>query len=427
MARTAAKLAIEGGPKTVTIEAVDRWRRIGEEEIALVTEMLRREEISMAGGGVMAEFEREFAAYHGVEYALSQCNGTSCMHAAYFAAGVGPGDEVIVPSYTWGNMVSPILHTNGTPVFCEIDPHTLNADPEDIRKRITPRTKAICIVHIWGNVADMDSIMEIANQHNLIVIEDCSHAHGAEHRGCKVGTIGHIGCFSLQGSKCVVAGEGGAIITNDTELYERILILGHQGRAARDLVTDKYKFLGDMGLGWKYRAHPLAMGIAKIQLRKLDEVNAKRAEVFQHLDEGLRNLPGIEVLSSYPGTKRGGFYGYRLLYHPEQLGGLSRSKFIEALQAEGVPADSCRYSLQHLRPIFQNYDFYGKGCPFRCPHTVPREPYRLGDLPITENIYERLIALPVFTEPPEGLLDEYVEAFRKVTSAAERLLELQEA
>ena len=413
------ELALFGGPKAVTIEPTDKWKRIGAEEIALVVDMMEREELSCAGTGVMGEFERDFAAYYNVKYALSQNNGTSTLHCAYFAAGVGPGDEVIMPSYTWGNMVRPVLFTNGIPVFCEIDPHTLTVDPEDIRKKITPRTKAISVVHVWGNVADMDAIMEIAAEHNLIIIEDCSHAHGAEYKGKKVGTIGHIGCFSLQGGKAVSAGEGGAIITNDTELYERILICGHQGRVARDRVTDKYAFLGYMGLGWKYRAHPLAMAIAKCQLAKLDKLNEYRKSSFAYLDDALAQIPGIEVPSVYPGVKRGGYFESRWILHPEVVG-ISRDRFVEALQAEGVPCDVDRYDLEHLEPIYQ-YDFYGHGCPFHCPHVDQIRTYKKGDLPVTEDVHSRLIAMRAYTDPADGLLDMFIEAFRKVAANADQL------
>lgn len=417
----ASQLALFGGPKAVTMEPEDNWKRIGQEEIDLVVEMMEREEISSAGTGVMGEFERNFADYHGAKYCLSQNNGTSTLHCAYFAAGVGPGDEVILPAYTWGNMVRPVLFTNGIPVFCEIDPHTLTADPADIRKKITPRTKAISVVHVWGNVADMDAIMEIANEHNLIVIEDCSHAHGGEYKGRKVGTLGHIGCFSLQGGKTVTAGEGGAIITNDTELYERILICGHQGRVARDLVTDKYAFLGYMGLGFKYRAHPLAMGIAKVQLSKLDKLNEQRTKIFRYIDAGLGAIPGIEIPAVLPGVNRGGLFEHRWIMHPGKLGGVSRDRFVEALQAEGVPCCEDRYELQHLEPLYQ-YDFYGHGCPFHCPHVTENRVYKKGDLPITEEVHGRLIAMRVFTDPVDGLLDGIIEAFRKVAANANELL-----
>ena len=415
------KLAINGGKKTVTIEPKDRWKLIREEEIKLVTEMLQRDEISTPGTGVMKEFEEDFAKFIGRKYVLSQCNGTSTLDAAFFAVGVGPGDEVIVPSYTWHASVTPVVHNNGIPVFCEIDPHTLLVDPKDIERKITPQTKAICVVHLWGNVCKMDEIMEIAKKYSLSVIEDCSHAHGAEYNGKKVGTIGDIGCFSLQGSKPIVAGEGGVIVTDNLEYYERILIYGHYGRIQRDLITDKYRFLGDMGIGYKFRAHPLAMGIAKVQLTRLEEINQKRSRNVAYLDENLGKIKGIETISTYPLTKRGGFYGYKLIYHPEELDGVPREKFIQALQAEGVPVSTCRYPFLHLSPFFNGFNFNGKGCPFDCPWVKNKRYYRQGSLPITEDVHSRLLDLPVFTEPPTGLLDQFIEAFEKVTQNIDQL------
>lgn len=414
------ELALFGGKKAVTIAYVEGWKRISEREKQMVLEMLDREEITGVPQ-VVRDFEREFADYIGARYALSQCNGTSTLLAAYFAAGVGPGDEVIVPSYTWHASISPILHNNGIPVFCEIDPHTLTADPQDIGRKITPRTKVICVVHLWGNVAKMDEIMEIARKHDLVVIEDCSHAHGAEYDAKKVGSIGHIGCFSFQGSKAMVAGEGGIVVTNDTELYERLLICGHYGRIEEDLVTDRYRRLAPPGIGYKFRAHPLAMGIAKVQLSRLEELNRKRAANFAYLDRELGRLKGIETLSVYPKAKRGGFYGYRLIYHEEELR-VPIEKFMEALKSEGVDVGPCRYMINHLLPLYQGFNFHGKGCPYNCPHMEEYRPQGEGSLPVTEDVYRRLLALPVFTEPPEGMLEQYVEAYHKVVKNADRLM-----
>jgi len=411
-----SKLAINGGNKIVTIPQKDGWDQVTEEEISIVTDMLRRGELSSAGGGVMAKFEQEFAEFMGAKYCLSQNSGTSTLHSAYFAAGIGPGDEVIVPSYTWHATATPVLHTNGIPVFCEIDPHSLTVDPDDLKKRITPRTKAIAVVHVFGYVANMDAIMEVANEHDLIVVEDCSHAHGAEWDGRKVGTIGHIGCFSLQASKPIIAGEGGAIITDDTEFYERILILGHYGRIARDLITDKYKHLGNMGIGWKYRAHPLAVGIAKVQLARLNELNEKRGKIAQYWDEEFSKLPGIEPVYTYPKAKRGGYLGYLLIYHAEKLGELPQEKFMAALQAEGVSATEGFYKGDlHLQSLFNGFNFYGdRGCPFGCPHIDKVRKYEKGSLPVSESIGPKVFSLPVFTEPTNGLVEQYVDAFRKV-------------
>jgi dTDP-4-amino-4,6-dideoxygalactose transaminase len=316
------------------------------------------------------------------------------------------------------------LHTNGIPVFCEIDPHSLTVDPDDLEERITPRTKAIAVVHVFGYVANMDAIMAVAKEHGLIVVEDCSHAHGAEWDGKKVGTIGHLGCFSLQASKPVIAGEGGAIITDDTEFYERSLILGHYGRIARDLVTDKYRHLGNMGLGWKYRAHPLAVGIAKVQLSRLNELNDKRGQIAQYWDEELAKLPGIEPVYTYPKAKRGGYLGYLLIYHSEAVGGLPKEKFMAALQAEGVSVTDGFYQGDlHLQSLFNGFNFYGdRGCPFGCPHVDKVRRYETGSLPVSESIGPKVLSLPVFTAPPDGLVQQYVEAFRKVVENIDEII-----
>jgi len=420
-----AILAINGGPKTITVDVNDRWKLIQQEEIDLVVEMMRRDEISTSGGGVMKEAEEKFGKFLGRKYCLSQCNGTSTLMSAYFAVGIGAGDEVIVPCYTWHAQVSPILHTHGIPVFCEIDPCNLTMDPEDLKKRITPRTKAISVVHLWGNIANMDAIMAIALEHNLVVIEDCSHAHGGEYGGKKVGSIGDIGCFSFQGTKAIVGGEAGFIVTDNVEYYERILILGHYGRIERDLITDKYRFLIPMGIGYKFRAHPLAMGIAKVQMDRLNEINRRREAVFRILDEGLSAIPCIKVLSVNPKTKRGGFYGYRVIYHQEKLDGISRSLFLKALQAEGVPATECRYPILHTHPLYNGYNFFGPNCPYGPLDAFERQRYGWGSMPVSEKVYENLIALPVYTDPPDGLLKQIIKAFEKVAENKRELISSQ--
>jgi perosamine synthetase len=416
------KLALNGGEKSVTLPIAERWKKIQQEEIDLVVEMLKRGEISTPGGGVMEDTENDFAAYFGSKYCLSQCNGTSAMFSAYFACGVGPGDEVLIPSYTWHASVSPVVHSNGIPVFCEIDPKTLCVDPKDIERKITSRTKAISLTHIWGNPCEMDEIMAIAERHGLKVVEDASHAHGAEWGGKKIGTIGHVGVFSLQGSKPLAAGEGGIIITDDPELYDRILILGHQGRINnRTLQTEKYNHLAPQGYGYKFRANPLSMAIAKMQLKRIDKVNAMRQATWDKYDAGLRACKGVRVVEKYPKAKRGGFYEYRAIYSPEELGGLPLTNFRMALEAEGVPISPDRYQMNHLHPAFNTEDIYGKGCPLDCPHAVDRKIWEKGSLPVTEDIFPRLFSLPSYTDPTPGLLDQITQAFRKVTEHADEI------
>jgi len=424
------RLALEGGPRAVTVRHVDHYPQITEAEIAAVVAVMRAGQISIGDGtGVIGELERNFSSMVGTRYALAQCNGTSCLHSAFFAGGVGFGDEVIVPSYTWHASISPILHCGGTPVFCDIDPRTHTADPGDIKRRITPRTKAIAVTHVYGNVAEMDAIMAVAREHNLIVIEDASHAHGATYDGKQVGSIGHIGCFSLQGSKPVTGGEAGIITTNDTELYERILILGHYGRISKDLVTDKYRDLHSIGLGIKYRAHPLACAMANVQLKRLPELNQKRRACFAVLDEGLSRIPGIHPVQVLPRAERGGLLAYTATYDPDEAGA-SLVAFLTALQAEGAATTPAitpyGYGRMHLEPVFNDFPFEGFGGPWGSRGGDNRRPHPPGSLPVSERVAETVFWLPAFTEPEPGLLEQYIEAVEKVVHQAARAAALVE-
>jgi perosamine synthetase len=419
------RLALEGGPKAVTLPNVDRYPQITEAEIAAVVEVMRSGQISIGdGSGVIGELERNFAAMVGTRYALAQCNGTSCLHSAFFAAGVGSCDEVIVPSYTWHASISPILHCGGTPVFCDIDPRTHTADPHDIARKITSRTKAVAVTHVYGNIAEMDAIMEVANKHGLIVIEDASHAHGGTYDGKQVGSIGHIGCFSLQGSKPVTGGEAGIITTNDTELFERILILGHYGRIAKDLVTDRYRELHNIGLGVKYRAHPLACAMANVQLKRLPELNAKRRAVFAELDAGLRQIPCIHPVEVLPRAQRGGLLAYTATYDAEAAGA-SLFAFLTALQAEGVSTAPTitpfGYGRMHLEPVFNEFPFTGLGGPWGSAGGDNRRVNKPGSLPVSERVAASVFWLPAMTEPEPGLLQQYIQAAAKVVANAKRL------
>jgi perosamine synthetase len=418
------KLALHGGPRAVTWQRDDPWPIIGEEEIQAVAELMRTGRISIGNGtGPVGEFEERFAAYTGAKYALMHNNGTAALHAGFYAVGVEPGDEVIVPSYTWHATAGAVVTANAVPVFCESDPKTLNLDPEDVARRVTPRTKAIAVVHMWGNVADMDSVTEIARKHGLAVVEDCSHAHGATWRGKHVGTMGDVGCFSLQGSKVAVAGEGGVLITGNPKYYDRALLLGSHGRIQKDALFEEDRQY-PTGFGLKYRPHPLGAAIAVEQLKHLDEWNASRKANYEYLMDGLRDLPHIGVTETLPQAERGGYYGTRILYHREQFADIPRETFIEALRAEGVECDLERYVLLHLTPFYRDRQrAYESFCAAALSSEVPVVPYKRGDLPVTEDMYDRLVVLPVFTKPQFELLDQYIRAFRKIFIRVEELKE----
>lgn len=416
-------LAIFGGHKSVTLSTADRWRKVQREEIDLVVELMERGEISLGYGGIISEFEEAFASYIGARYCIAVNNGTNGLFSAYFAVGVGPGDEVIVPSYTWHATVAPIIHSGAIPVFCEISPINLCADPEDIERKITPRTKAIAVTHLWGNPADMDAIMGISQRYGIPVIEDASHAHGAEWGGKKVGTIGDIGVFSLQGSKPLAGGEAGVVVTNNSEYYDRMIVLGHHGRLFSEVLTsDKYKHLFPQGIGFKFRASPLAIAIARVQLKRLDEVNRRRAATWAAYTEGLKGCDAVRPVPGLPKAKPGGFYEYRLVYQPEATGGVPVEKFVEALRAEGVPTDHDRYALTHLHPFFsRRWGFENVGF-LNCPQSAACKLWARGDLPVTESIHARLLSLPSYTDPEPGLIEQITSAFWKVAKRASDLV-----
>lgn len=421
------ELALLGGPRAVRTRfdplAHPRFAQMNEEvrrrTVEAVDRLMREGRTSIPdGSGVVAELEERFAAWVGTRYALAQCNGTSTLHAALYALGVGPGDEVIVPSYTWVASVSPIIASRAVPVFCEVDPQTLCADPADIERRVTERTRAVIVVHLWGHPADMDAVLQVARSRGIGVVEDCSHAHGALYKGRPVGSIGDVGCFSLQGSKPLSAGEGGMLVTNDPDLYDRALALGHQGRPASRHVTGRFAKYAFTGLGFKYRIHPFAAAMALVGLDYIDEKNALRAQYLGRLTRRLEGVPGMQVLHTREGCVRGGFYEYRALCRPEDLGGLPTARYIDALAAEGVPVRPERYTLQHLEPAFRGDEepFPGGSGSLR------RRVWRKGDLPVTEALYERLLAFPPDIYQ-EDLIEEIGRAAEKVASHLEELAE----
>jgi len=426
------QLAIKGGPPAVKEDhpEVFKWPVFGEEELQVIKDLLEGKEKNIYSE--IENFERDFMKYIGAKYVLAHNNGTSSIHSACFAIGVGPGDEVIVPSHSWILNIMPIIASHGIPVFCDIDPKTLTADPNDIEKRITPRTKAIIVVHTYGHPADMDPIMEIAEKHEIAVIEDCSHAHGAEYKGKKVGTIGDVGCFSMQASKLLPAIEGGVMVTNNEKYYERAVILGHYERTP-SLKNEGYRKLGHgirgiIGLsggcfGYKYRIHPIAAAITRVQLKHLDERNEIRRRNMEYISKGLLGLKTVEP--PYVSSKvKMAWLVYLLRYNQENAKKIRRSLFVKALKAEGVRIEEeGAYRPFHMTNIMQLRDIYGKGCPWSCPHVERIPEYVLETLPVTESINEKLMSLTVFANPtPKEFMDSYIEAFHKVERNIDQLV-----
>ena len=420
------KLAILGGPPAVRVEAKENWPVPKERIKQAVNALIDNDIWSQSGEGVPLELERRFAEYIGTDFCLLQHNGTSTLWAAYYAVGVKRGDEVIHPCYTWICAISPAVHMGARPVFCEIDPETLLIDPDDVEKRITPRTKAISVVHLYGNVCDMDAIMEIAQRHNIAVIEDASHAHGAEWDGQKVGSIGDVGCFSMQGTppggKALPAGEAGLITTNDRRLYERILLFCHLNRrgVAEEFTNPLYREMAPTNLGLKFRAHPWAAAAALVMLDSLDYRNQKRMEYMMKIYRALEKIRGIDPVKILPKAKPGGFYGgMHMLYRPEELENLPVERLIEALEAEGVDMKHRGYGLTHRLKLFsEGFDIYGDGGPL----TGDYPGYPEGSLPISEEVHNRILGMPTFIHETPGYSDQVIEAMKKVTENYRELL-----
>jgi dTDP-4-amino-4,6-dideoxygalactose transaminase len=394
----------------VTYPELDRWQQVGEAEARVAYEMTLRNELS-GGTPTVREFEATWREWTGSKYAITVTNGTMALYSAYFGLGVGPGDEVICPTYTWICSISPALMLGARPVFCESDPESVLLDPADVRRRITDKTRAIVAVHLWGNVCDMDALMEISEEMGVPVIEDCSHAHGATYRRRPVGTIGAVGCWSLQGSKPVSAGEGGVIATDDLDLFERACILGQVNRLGGvDLATERYQDLQPYGIGLKTRAHPLGIGIAQVQLGRLPELNERRRRYIEDVEAGLGEVPGLRPVKVYDGVQRGGFYGFPMLHVPEESG-VSTEAFVAALKGQGLPATGSPYPLLHTLPLFrEGFDLYTRG---RGPLCGDYQGYTEGDLPVSEEMVERLVFLPGLSDPIPDAAERVVEAIRR--------------
>jgi len=241
------KLALLGGEKTVKGENLElfKWPIVNEEMEKKVLDVLRKG--NMSGTDITKEFEKQFADWYGVKYALGTNNGTSALHCAFYGIGIGPGDEVICPSITYWASCMPVFSLGGTVVFADVDFNSLCIDPDDIERKIGENTKAIIVVHYCGYPADMDKIMKVAEKHKLKIVEDCSHSHGTLYKGKLTGTFGDVSAFSLMSRKSFAIGEGGIMLTNDKEIYERAITFGHYERHS-ELTIDYLK--KGAGLPW---------------------------------------------------------------------------------------------------------------------------------------------------------------------------------
>ncbi len=295
-------------------------------------------------GPETAEFLRRFSEMQGGGYAVAMANGTVTMEVALRAAGIGWGDEVIVPAYTFQATAAAPMAAGAIPVIVDIDPETYCIDPEAVEAAITERTRAIMLVHLGAQMADMDAIMEIAERHDLIVVEDCAHAHGAQWRGEGAGTIGHFGSFSLQSSKILTAGEGGMLLCRTPELAELAASVIDCGRA-KDAAQENFT------MGANYRMTELQAALGNVALERFPEQAREREEMAAYMDEALSEVPGVRVLRRDPRHNKRSFYRYILAIDPQVFQNTHEAVCF-ALDGEGVPC-WVGYEAMHHYELFQ--------------------------------------------------------------------------
>ncbi len=420
------KLAIMGGPLSVSQEYDDmfRWPIITDEDKEAVLDVLDR--CAMSGRDVTVKFEEEFAAWQGTEYALAFNNGTAALHAAMFGCGVGVGDEIICPSITYWASAIQVFSLGGTIVFADIDPKTLCIDPDDIEKKITNNTKAIMVVHYLSHPADMDRIMHIAKKHNLKVIEDVSHAQGGLYKGKKLGTFGDVSAMSLMTGKAFAIGEGGMLVTNNREIYERAIAFSHYERF--DSKIDNQYLRNFAGLpmgGYKYRMHQLSSAVGRVQLKYYDERCAQIRKAMDYFWDLLKGIPAIRPhrVSEESGSNMAGWYLPYAFYDKDALGGLSITSFTKAIRAEGIPdcIAGCNYPL-HTHPVFQTCDIYGHGKPTRISNS--KEDIRNYDqnLTVSEKIGRLVFSVPWFKHFNPVIIEKYASAYINVVDNYRELL-----
>lgn len=407
-----SKLAIDGGNavRNTPLPSVNdaSGHDFNDEEINLVLETLKSGRLNYTCGNRVTTLENNFADYFGVNHCIASSSGTASIHIAVGAIGIEPGDEVIVPPITDIGTVIGILYQNAIPVFADVDPETFTLDPEGVSKRITEHTRAIIAVHLLGNACDMDGILQVAKEHNLFVIEDTAQAYLTQYKGKIVGTMGTLGCFSLQQSKHMTAGDGGLTITNDHELAKRCKLFSDKG-------WERPFYNNVLFLAPNYRMPELQAAVAIAQLNKLkDDVNLRRRLAYE-LTEYISDLPGVippvvreEVSHSY--------WEYAIRLDRDFID-ISVYEFGDALSAEGIPCLPGYTQLpMYLYPIFQNRRFYGNSnCPHGCKPYGHDVFYTPGLCPNAEEILKNIIVFPWNAHYSLEDVKDIGTAIRKVT------------
>lgn len=422
MTTTTEAPAILGGPKCVADAdpSLFRWPIVTSEDEQAVLDVLRAG--AMSGIDITMKFEAEFAAWQGSQYALCCCNGTASLLAAMFGIGLGAGDEIIGPTMTYWASLLPALQLRAIPVLADIDLNTFCIDPDDLERRITPRTKAVVVVHQFGHPCDMDRIMPIVRKHGLKLIEDLSHAQGGLYKGRRLGSFGDVAAMSLMSGKSFAIGEGGMLITNHRLVYERATAFGHYLRTKpeRGIITDAWlqQFAGLPLGGVKHRVNQTASAMGRVQLKYYDARCAEIRRGMNRFWDLLEGCPGLRPhrVNEAEGSTMAGWYAAAGVYIAEELGGVPSTEFAAAVQAEGgiCGAYAGNAGLLHIHPLLRTADIYHEGKPTGQAAAGPVPPMDGKGYPNAMQFAARCLTIPWFKHDNQAAIEQHAGAYRKV-------------
>jgi dTDP-4-amino-4,6-dideoxygalactose transaminase len=406
-----AELALLGGSKAKRKPFPD-WPQFDENERRALNQVLESRVWWRTPGTRTLEFEQAFADFHGARHGVAVTNGTAALEVTIAALGIGHGDEVILPNFTFVATASAVLFANALPVLVDVDPETYCIDPQLAEEAITPRTKAIIAVHMGGHPADLDQLGEITRRHKLALIEDSSHAHASEWRGRRIGTFGTAGTFSFQSSKLMTAGEGGIIISND-DTFER------QARSVHDCGRMPGEwFYSHFIYGSNYRLNEWQGAVLNVQLGRLDEQTKQRHQNARLLDRLLRDIPGITPQKLDSRCTRNGQYAYIFHVDSKEFAGISTEQFIAAMNAEGIP-NQASYPPLHELHMFRNGEYRKRlaGAQASGDHAFLRQQFPQTQRAAWET---RWIPQPALLGDEEDM-QEIATALRKIQSYAKEI------
>ena len=422
------KLALYGGTPVIQKEELPEnlfhWPIVNDAMRKAQADVL--ETGNMSGTDISRKFEEKFAEWHGCKYALAHCNGTASLLAAMYGVGLGPGDEVICPSITYWASCTAAMGLGATVVFCDINEKDLQIDPASFEAHITPRTKAVVVVHYMAHPADMDAIMAIARKHGIKVIEDVSHAQGGHYKGKMLGTFGDVAGMSLMSGKSFAIGEGGMLLTNDLEIYRRAVRFGHYDRISQVYSPEEFKATNVIPFGGhKFRMHQVSAAIGLEQLKKYEDEIAVIDKAMKYFWNGVKDVKGIRMIyPEDPGSDKSGWYASRFGYDPEAFDGVDNITFSKALDKEAPGFTACCNFPLHKSSVYYSVDIFGHGSPTASLYLPPgTDPEKLtGELPVASTINSRLLGEPPFKHFYPELLDRYIEAVHKVAENYKELL-----